>query len=42
MFWTETGATSVLNLRLALKSNRWDECWDRLNHSDSLEINLAA
>ena len=42
MFWTETGATSVLNLRLALKSNRWDECWDRLNHSDSLEISLAA
>ena len=42
MFWTETGATSVLNLRLALKSNRWDECWDRLNHSDSLEIKFAA
>jgi hypothetical protein len=42
MFWTETGATSVLNLRLALKSNRWDECWDRLNHSDSLETSLDA
>ncbi len=42
MFWTESGATNVLNLRLALKSNRWDECWNRLNHSDSLEINLAA
>jgi hypothetical protein len=32
----------VLNLRLALKSNRWDECWDRLNHSDSLETSLDA
>jgi hypothetical protein len=42
MFWTENGATSVLNLRLALKSNRWDECWNRLNHSDSLEIKFAA
>jgi len=42
MFWTESGATSVLNLRLALKSNRWDECWNRLHHSDSLEINFAA
>ncbi len=42
MFWTETGATSVLNLRLALKSNRWDECWNRLNHSNSLEIKFAA
>jgi hypothetical protein len=42
MFWTETGATSVLNLRLALKSNRWDECWNRLHHSDYLKIKLAA
>ena len=42
MFWTEAGATSVLNLRLALKSNRWDECWNRLNHSDYLKIKLAA
>jgi len=42
MFWTETGATSVLNLRLALKSNRWDECWNRINHSGYLETNLAA
>jgi hypothetical protein len=42
MFWTETGATSALNLRLALKSNRWDECGDRLNHADSLETNLDA
>jgi len=42
MFWTQAGATSVLNLRLALKSNRWDECWDRLNNSQSLEITIAA
>jgi Uncharacterised protein family (UPF0236) len=42
MFWTEAGATSVLRLRLALKSNRWDECWNRLNHSDYLKIKLAA
>jgi hypothetical protein len=42
MFWTETGATSVLTLRLALKSNRWDECWTRLHHSDYLKIKLAA
>jgi uncharacterized protein UPF0236 len=42
MFWTEAGATSVLHLRLALKGNRWDECWNRLNHSDYLKIKLAA
>jgi len=42
MFWTEAGATSVLNLRLALKSNRWDECWNRLHDSDHLKIRLAA
>jgi len=42
MFWTQAGATSVLNLRLALKSNRWDECWNRLHNSDYLKIKLAA
>jgi hypothetical protein len=42
MFWTEAGATSVLNLRPALKSNRWDECWNRLNNSVHLQIKLAA
>lgn len=41
MFWTEPGATSVLNLRLALKSNRWDECWNRLHNSDQFQIKLA-
>jgi hypothetical protein len=42
MFWTQAGATSVLNLRLALKSNRWDECWNRLHNSDYLKIKPAA
>lgn len=42
MFWTETGATSVLDLRVALKSNRWDECWNRLNNSEYLKIKVAA
>ncbi len=42
MFWTEPGATSVLTLRLALKSHRWDECWDRLHNSDYLKIKIAA
>jgi hypothetical protein len=42
MFWTERGALSVLTLRCALKSNRWDECWNRLNDSDYLKIRLAA
>ena len=42
MFWTETGATNVLNLRCALKGNRWNECWDRLNDSQRLKIHLAA
>ena len=42
MFWTQAGATSVLHLRLTLKSNGWDECWNRLHHSDYLKIKLAA
>jgi hypothetical protein len=42
MFWTESGAGSVLKLCCALKSNRWDECWDRLNDSHYLKIRAAA
>ncbi len=42
MFWTETGATHVLALRCALKGHRWDECWDRLNDSNYLKIQVAA
>jgi hypothetical protein len=42
MFWTESGATSVINLRCALKGNRWNECWDRINDSQRLKIRPAA
>ena len=42
MFWTESGATSILDLRCALQSNRWDECWNRLHDSDRLKIRAAA
>jgi len=42
MFWTEAGATNIVNLRCALKGNRWNECWDRLNDSQSLKIKIAA
>ena len=42
MFWTEAGARSVVDLRCALKSNRWDECWDRLHDSKRLSIRAAA
>lgn len=42
MFWTESGGKSVLDLRCALKSNRWDECWDRLHDSQRLKVRIAA
>jgi hypothetical protein len=42
MFWTESGARSVLDLRCALKSNRWDECWDRLHDSKRLSISPSS
>ena len=42
MFWTQRGATNVLALRCALKSNRWDECWNRLHDSNYLKIQGAA
>ena len=42
MFWTESGATNVLALRCALKSHRWDECWNRINDSKYLPTKLAA
>jgi hypothetical protein len=42
MFWTETGAVSVLDMRIALKSNRWDECWNRINNSEYLKIKAVA
>lgn len=42
MFWTESGAKNILDLRCALKSNRWDECWDRLHQSNRLKLRAAA
>ncbi|MGP8236219.1 MAG: ISKra4 family transposase [Limisphaerales bacterium] len=42
MFWTESGATSVIILRCALKGHRWNECWDRLHDSQRLKIRPAA
>lgn len=42
MFWTLSGATHVLTLRCALKSHRWDECWNRINNSKYLSTQLAA
>lgn len=42
MFWTLPGATSVLDLRVALKSHRWDECWNRLHNSDYLKSKAAS
>jgi hypothetical protein len=42
MLWTRDGAQNVLVLRCALMGNRWDECWDRMNHSDYLELKIAA
>jgi Uncharacterised protein family (UPF0236) len=42
MFWSQSGARSVLTLRCALQSHRWDECWDRLNDSNCLKIRAVA
>ena len=42
MFWSEAGATNVLNLRCALYSNQFDQVWDKLNQSDYLRPRLLA
>ena len=42
MLWTEQGAQCVINLRCALMGNRWDECWNRINHSHYLRLDAAA
>ncbi len=42
MFWTGSGGKSVLDLRCALKSNRWNQCWDRLHESQRLQVRIAA
>jgi len=40
MFWSEVGATNVLDLRCSLFGNQFDEVWDELNQSDYLRIRL--
>ena len=42
MFWSEKGGTNLLNMRVALKSNRWEECWNQINNSNYLKIRVAA
>lgn len=42
LFGTEPGARSVLTLPVALKSDRWNDCWDRLHDSHRLQLRLAA
>ena len=42
MFWTETGAQNILNLRGALFSHRWEECWKQISNPNDLEIKAAA
>ena len=42
MFWSESGAQSILVMRCALMSNRWDLCWDRLHQSGYLSTQSAA
>lgn len=42
MFWSESGAQSVLTMRCALLSHRWDLCWDRLHQSGYLSGHAAA
>lgn len=42
MLWGRPGAENVLELRCALLGNRWNECWNRINGSDYLQIKAAA
>jgi len=42
MFWSETGAQSVLDLRCILMSHHWDPCWDRVFQSGYLRALPAA
>jgi hypothetical protein len=42
MFWSEPGASNILNLRCILLSNRWDHCWDQLHHAVIPSFNPAA
>ena len=42
MFRSQSGAENILALRCALMSNRWDECWDQINHSRQFHARAAA
>ena len=42
MFWSEPGATSILQLRCVLKGHRWDECWNRINSCEPFTHQTAA
>lgn len=42
MMWGHPGAQAVLNLRCALLGNRWEECWNRLHHTDSFQLKIVA
>jgi len=42
MFWSQSGAENILALRCALLGNRWDECWNQINHSSQFQTRAAA
>jgi hypothetical protein len=42
MFWSEAGATSILDLRCLLLSGLWDLCWNRLNDCAYLDSRAVA
>lgn len=42
MFWSEPGASNILDLRCLLLSNLWDPCWDLLHSSTALHPAVAA
>lgn len=42
MFWSETGAQCILDLRCILMSNHWDLCWDLVHQSGYLSGKSAA
>jgi hypothetical protein len=42
MLWGLPGAENILELRCALLGNRWDECWNRIHHSNYLQIRAVA
>jgi hypothetical protein len=42
MFWTESGAQNILNLRCALLSHRWEECWNQISGPNHFELKAVA